>query len=123
MRRAEGSGTTTQAPRGCAGPAAGSSARAPAPPALPRALRPRPGAEHRAAARDRVAALGDQRSRLPALEQRPELHGDLLAHEHVEAIAGLDERRAARGDRLIAADDDVEQRFAGQAELAHAAAD
>ena len=43
-------------------------------------------------------------------------------HQHVQAVAGLDARRAARRDRLPAAHDHVQQRVARQAELAHRAA-
>ena len=48
-----------------------------------------------------------------------ELDRDLLADEHVQLVAGLDDRRAARRDRAVAAHDHVQQRLAREPELAH----
>ena len=65
------------------------------------------------------ALLGADRPGAPAAHQLAELDRDLLAHEHVQLVALLDDRRAARRDRALAADDHVQQRLARQPELAH----
>ena len=79
--------------------------------------------DRRAAARLPARALGRaDRAGAPAPHQLAELHRDLLADEHVELIALLDDRRAARWDRAVAAHDHVQQRLARQPELAHRAA-
>ena len=69
------------------------------------------------------ALLGPDRAGAPAPHQLAELDRDLLADEHVQLVAVLDDRRPARRDRALAADDHVQQRLARQPELAHRVAD
>ena len=45
---------------------------------------------------------------------------DRVADEHVQLVPGADDGRAARGDRLVAAHDDVHDRLARQPEVADA---
>ena len=59
----------------------------------------------------------------PALARLLERAHRRLAREHVEAIAGLQARRAARRQRLVVAHEHVDERVARQPEVAHAHAD
>ena len=77
----------------------------------------------RAGAQERLAPRRQpDRPGAPALEQVLHLLGDLLAHQHVQAVVCLDPRRAAWQQRLLPANDHAEQRVARQPQLAHAAA-
>ena len=74
-----------------------------------------------------VRALGPRRRPdgpgAPALARLLERAHRRLADEHVEAIARLEARRAARRQRLLVAHEHVDERVARQPEVAHAHAD
>src|SRR3954471_8846741 len=82
------------------------------------------GGHGRPAARPRTGTLGHaQRPLPPAAKQLAELDRGLLAHEHVQLVAGFHDGRAARRDGALPAHHHVEQRLARKAELAHGAPD
>ena len=71
----------------------------------------------------RRARRGPDRPLAPALDDAMHVARELGAQQHVQAVAGAQDGRAARRDGLVAADDDVDHRLARQPEVAHACAD